>query len=67
MEQYASDLHFPFHVVSAVKLSVTNSPVILLVYREVKLKNTDKWKYDNWNTEDAHLWNGQSWIPFSFS
>lgn len=24
-------------------------------------------QYDNWNATEAQLWNGQNWIPFSFS
>ena len=32
-----------------------------LVYKEITAQ------YDNWNTEDVQLWDGQNWIPFSFS
>ena len=32
-----------------------------LKYKEITIQ------YDNWNTADAQLWNGQNWIPFSFS
>lgn len=32
-----------------------------LYYKEMGIQ------YDNWNTADVQLWNGQNWIPYSFS
>ena len=41
---------------------------LITVYIHSPLKyNEIKMQYDNWNITEAQLWNGQNWIPFSFS
>ncbi len=41
---------------------------LITVYIHSPLKyNEIKMQYDNWNITEAQLWNGQTWIPFSFS